>query len=244
MLPFFRKIRWRLSADNQFFKYTRYAIGEIVLVVIGILIALQINNWNEDRKSRQIEYITLSELKKNVEANIHNMDSLEANIEHRMASIEVILQAFQNKESFSDSLSNHFAWAMIYDRMPINTGAYESFKESGTQIVKDDELRFMITNYFDYHIGVLKDFLAEVRDDFYSYMLGYLRTNFKTYVGVDQIAVPKDYESLSQNETFILSLGIFNDVQRDALRGTREARIRSKELLDKIDLRLNELNNN
>ena len=38
MLPFFRKIRWRLAANNQFFKYSRYAIGEIVLVVIGILI--------------------------------------------------------------------------------------------------------------------------------------------------------------------------------------------------------------
>ena len=50
MLPFFRKIRWRLAADNQFFKYSRYAIGEIVLVVIGILIALYINNWNENRK--------------------------------------------------------------------------------------------------------------------------------------------------------------------------------------------------
>ena len=50
MLPFFRKIRWRLAANNQFFKYSRYAIGEIVLVVVGILIALQINNWNEEKK--------------------------------------------------------------------------------------------------------------------------------------------------------------------------------------------------
>ncbi len=44
MLPFFRKIRYRLAQDNQFFKYSRYTIGEIVLVVIGILIALYINN--------------------------------------------------------------------------------------------------------------------------------------------------------------------------------------------------------
>lgn len=50
MIPFFRKIRYRLAQDNQFFKYSKYAIGEIVLVVIGILIALQINNWNEERK--------------------------------------------------------------------------------------------------------------------------------------------------------------------------------------------------
>ncbi len=53
MLPFFRKIRWRLAQDNQFWKYSRYAIGEIVLVVIGILIALQINNWNEEKKKHE-----------------------------------------------------------------------------------------------------------------------------------------------------------------------------------------------
>ena len=53
MLPFFRKISWRLAANNQFFKYSRYAIGEIVLVVVGILIALYINNWNEQRKERE-----------------------------------------------------------------------------------------------------------------------------------------------------------------------------------------------
>ena len=52
MIGFFRRIRKKLADDNQFLKYSRYAIGEIVLVVIGILIALQINNWNENRKEK------------------------------------------------------------------------------------------------------------------------------------------------------------------------------------------------
>lgn len=72
MLPFFRKIRWRLAQDNQFLKYSRYAIGEIVLVVIGILIALQINNWNEDRKIRIEEVRALRDLKNEFESN-HNV---------------------------------------------------------------------------------------------------------------------------------------------------------------------------
>ena len=105
MLPFFRKIRYHLAKDNQFFKYSRYAIGEIVLVVAGILIALQINNWNEDRKSRQVEIITLSELKNSIEANIQNMDSTEAKITHRMASINAILKALENNEAFNPTIS-------------------------------------------------------------------------------------------------------------------------------------------
>ena len=53
MVPFFRKIRKKMADDNRPLKYARYAIGEIVLVVIGILIALQINTWNEGRKSKK-----------------------------------------------------------------------------------------------------------------------------------------------------------------------------------------------
>lgn len=58
MIKFFRKIRQQLLTENKFSKYLLYAIGEIVLVVIGILIALQINNWNENRKNhkKHIDY--------------------------------------------------------------------------------------------------------------------------------------------------------------------------------------------
>lgn len=52
MIKFFRKIRQKLLSENKFSKYLIYAIGEIILLVIGILIALQINNWNENRKNK------------------------------------------------------------------------------------------------------------------------------------------------------------------------------------------------
>ena len=55
MIKFFRKIRQKLLTENKFSKYLIYAIGEIVLVVVGILIALQINNQNESRKEKELE---------------------------------------------------------------------------------------------------------------------------------------------------------------------------------------------
>jgi len=60
MIPFFRRIRKQLADDNRPLKYLRYAIGEIVLVVLGILIALQINNWNEERKVQKVELGTIN----------------------------------------------------------------------------------------------------------------------------------------------------------------------------------------
>lgn len=62
MTPFFRRLRKQLANDNKPIQYLRYAIGEIVLVVIGILIALSINNWNQDQQNKKLEQATLKAL--------------------------------------------------------------------------------------------------------------------------------------------------------------------------------------
>ena len=62
MINFFRKIRYNLMEQNKTGKYLKYAIGEIVLVVLGILIALSINNWNEGRKFQRVEVKILQEM--------------------------------------------------------------------------------------------------------------------------------------------------------------------------------------
>ncbi len=80
MIKFFRKIRQKLLTENRFNKYLLYAIGEIALVVIGILIALQFNNWNENRKEKIIELELLKKLK---EENYLNITSIEDQVELR-----------------------------------------------------------------------------------------------------------------------------------------------------------------
>lgn len=72
MLKFFRKIRQQLIKKRQLSNYLLYAIGEILLVVIGILIALQINNWNEQRKEKREEWVALNDLKFEFEKNKTN----------------------------------------------------------------------------------------------------------------------------------------------------------------------------
>ncbi|MBO0323146.1 hypothetical protein J0X14_12635 [Muricauda sp. CAU 1633] len=81
MIKFFRRIRQRLLQENRFTKYLLYAIGEIVLVVIGILIALRINNWNEERKRKENYQATIEQIynvleleKQELRSNIKGLD--------------------------------------------------------------------------------------------------------------------------------------------------------------------------
>ena len=70
MIKFFRHIRQKLLTENKVSKYLLYAIGEIILVVIGILIALQINNWNEYQKQLKTEKEILKEVKVGLESDL------------------------------------------------------------------------------------------------------------------------------------------------------------------------------
>ena len=74
MIKFFRKIRQQLLTENKFSKYLIYAIGEIILVVIGILIALSINNKNQDGKERAEETIILKQLLGDFNLNLEQLD--------------------------------------------------------------------------------------------------------------------------------------------------------------------------
>ena len=88
MLKFFRKIRQNLLSEGKTGKYLKYAIGEIILVVIGILIALQINNWNENRKLQNIEHNYLKLLLEDLDEESINLNNAISNSEELITRYE------------------------------------------------------------------------------------------------------------------------------------------------------------
>ena len=105
MLNFFRKIRRDLLANSQFFKYLKYAIGEIVLVVLGILIALQINNWNEQRKAREQTKILLEEVAQELAKNILKSEEI---IDYRLDIDSLFFKMLNKKLTYEDYKSDFF----------------------------------------------------------------------------------------------------------------------------------------
>ena len=92
MIKFFRKFRQRLLIEKKFSRYLIYAIGEIILLVIGILIALQINNYNERRKDRIKEQIVLKNLKEDFSANQQIIDRTLALHQYHLNELHLYLK--------------------------------------------------------------------------------------------------------------------------------------------------------
>ncbi|WP_053975625.1 DUF6090 family protein [Mangrovimonas xylaniphaga] len=150
MMHFFSKIRYKLAAENKASKYMRYAIGEIVLVVIGILIALQINNWNENRKLQVEEQQILSSLLEDLKAA--KKQSEESIIKEKLA-IDEMEAALGNKEERTNffnkennnPLYHNIFWGFEIDIPVIN--AYEEIKTSGkTDLISNKTIRSHFTN--------------------------------------------------------------------------------------------------
>ena len=97
MIKFFRKIRRNLLSEKKTTKYFKYAIGEIILVVIGILIALQINNWNDNNKKNELEQEALYNLKVDFELNKKELENIIASTESSInKSLEILKHTGKN----------------------------------------------------------------------------------------------------------------------------------------------------
>jgi len=104
MIKFFRKIRQKTLTENKFGKYLTYAIGEIILVVIGILIALQINNWNEFKKSQKKEALLIGQVISDAKADSLFFQTRISTLKKQDSVVNYVL--FINQFPKSDTLSN------------------------------------------------------------------------------------------------------------------------------------------
>ena len=146
--------------ENKTSKYFKYAIGEIVLVVIGILIALQVNNWNENRKERHIELKLLKSIENDITEDIKNMAAMIATEEIAGMYNQKLISVLKDQNSEYDvSMDTLFGNINRYDVFyPQKTG-FESLKSIGLEIVQSDSLKASIVNLYDYQYGLIAETL-------------------------------------------------------------------------------------
>ena len=140
-----------MLSSNQTRKYVLYALGEIALVVIGILIALQINNWNERRNDEKKAYAYLTNLKSDFEDNLDDMHSLHNNLEDTKSSTKKVAAFIQGEESLSNyelvSNINRAGYIITYK---IDIPTWDEIISSGDlNLIGDASLKAKISTFLE-----------------------------------------------------------------------------------------------
>jgi hypothetical protein len=169
MIKFFRHIRKSYFIENKTGKYFKYAIGEIILVVLGILIALQINNWNERKKESLKEQTFLKEINLDFKSNKTQIDSIMSYNKvslHAGSRLLEIIRTFDLKNPQRNDSNTHLADSMkFYNRLvwrnksfnPKNGAVEALLNSSSFDLIKNDTLRRNLISWKD----ILGDSLEE-----------------------------------------------------------------------------------
>ncbi|XWN35850.1 MAG: DUF6090 family protein [Balneola sp.] len=152
MLKFFRKIRQKLLSESKFSKYLLYALGEIVLVVIGILIALAINNSYNYNEQRKTEKKYLLSLQSEFKVNLAKLDEEVKRNQDRVDAVNQILPLFD--KSISDTVSNEYVSKLFFtvfgttlDYEPSNGVLIDIVSAGNLNLFKNQKLREYLASF-------------------------------------------------------------------------------------------------
>lgn len=143
MIKFFRNIRKDLLNEGKTIKYLKYAIGEIILVVIGILIALSINNWNEAKKTRTKELSYLTNVKRDLELTNLEIDQYVSERTQRAIAASNVVEHYNGKpitdwNEFNKHTIDVYTWQKFY---PTDNTFQELMNSGNFAIISNDSIK-------------------------------------------------------------------------------------------------------
>jgi hypothetical protein len=234
MIKFFRHFRQAMIKENRVSKYLLYAIGEIVLVVIGIMIALQINNWNEQKKVNRELVEVLKEVRSNLIA-----DSLKIYEIHTLKSEDIktqykVIDSLENGNIPYDSIEYDLGRVLIARRIVLVDNGYQLMKKFGLERVKDVALRNELIHYYTASIKRIYDDTEDDDYEFITVFLPYVRSHFLDW-DYSKFGVPADYEHLKSDQYFLTFLKVNIKNAESTTTALSDGRAKIREILPMLD---------
>jgi hypothetical protein len=209
MIKFFRKIRYDLMEKNKTGRYLKYAIGEIILVVIGILIALSINNWNENRKKRIAEQTLYQSLISSLESDLEDANDKISSVDKSIKAQEIfIINSFDEiKDTYNIDQLEDFLDAVSNSSRSFfpNYGLYEKISNNNQiELIQSTELQMKIIElyeqyykrYNDIDLNLEHQAVFSLNDNYFSKIEDYYINNNGNY-RIDFEALERDYDVLN-----------------------------------------------
>ncbi|MFC4720850.1 DUF6090 family protein [Geojedonia litorea] len=190
--------------ENKTGQYFKYAMGEIFLVVIGILIALNINNWNEDRKLNIEEISILKDIHTDLKASAEEIKrNMDYNTDTALRARKII-NHLTNDLPYSSELDSAFGKISYWSSPYLTFSAYEALKNKGLDIIKDDQLKKDIVNMYESEFAYLsQDYDRSEWVLAQSVVYPITNKHIRRDLNSVAMAVPNDFESLKTNNEFI-----------------------------------------
>ena len=198
MIKFFRKIRQKLLSENKFSKYLLYAIGEIILVVIGILLALQINTWNQLRIEDKKEVELLNGLKEEFQDNLKALEesiSINAKVTQSCKELTQIIRADSFTEK-TDRVDELLIIIGTFNSFDARTGVSSEIVNSGkVSILKNEAIRVQLGNWLALIVDCEEDILFR-SDNYTKNLMPFLMKRFPLANGELTKKLPFDRNNL------------------------------------------------
>ena len=242
MIKLFRNIRQNLIMENKTGKYIKYAIGEIVLVVIGILIALSINNWNEQRKFKNREITMLIEIQASLNESLVEINHMIKRNGALKDDYVVLLNHMNQNLPYDKSLDSYFGlldnWASPY----FNYSAFETLKTLGGDIITNDSLKNKIIRMYDRELEYLVSDYDKVE---WNYSSSVVQPFSSKHLEIDiesGNAFPNNYAELMQNVEFKNILTALIGLRNNGLYKSQKLKESLENLIEDITKEIKVLN--
>ncbi|WP_046755781.1 hypothetical protein [Kordia jejudonensis] len=203
-MNFFKKIRQQLVKDSKLSKYLTYAIGEIILVVIGILIALQIDGWKEQQDVNALEYNILQNLYRDLSAT---KEELENDIKANKTSkqyLEIALHHLDQNTAYTSALDTLFPAIANWESPLATFTTYEIFKTEGIRIIKNKDIKNGVIKFHETTLGfIVNDYDKAEWVLFENVTLPFITEHLSYLLEDETIALkPNNYDELTKNPKF------------------------------------------
>lgn len=192
MINFFRKVRQNLLLEGKTRKYIKYAFGEIVLVMVGILLALQVTNWNNQRLERLREQAILKNLQIDFQNNIANLETASASFEVAYQASVDLLEIIKGDQQINPEEVDHLVDIIVNKTMSYDliTGSInEIFNTGSLNLIQDSALKKQISNWSFYYSDT-EDDIVIYRD----YLFSFLVPSLTDKVRMRNMSVPDFFE--------------------------------------------------
>lgn len=235
-MKIFRKIRQSLLTENRVGKYLLYAIGEIFLVVIGILIALSVNNWNTNNNLRELEKELLLDIRENLKASVNNLENNISYNKKTLTNYEKILNHIKEDLPYNSSLDASFSYISYWSDPRFTYTAYETIKSKGLDIIQNDSLKVVITEIYEQHFPLVTSEMKGEWELHQSLVLPFVAKNIH-YIN-PEIARPNNYHALKTSDEFHNIMGLKIMTRKNSIQLAEMAKDKASSLIVLIDKEL------